>query len=38
MGAQFIGMNFQNINKYNYFVQSKFIENGGPNCGYLLKP
>lgn len=28
----------QKEDENHYFVHSKFLENGGKDCGYLLKP
>jgi hypothetical protein len=33
-----IPINMQKEDANHYFVHSKFLANGGTNCGYLLKP
>ena len=37
-GIQLIAMNTQIEDKHQFYLHSKFLENGGPKCGYLLKP
>lgn len=37
-GVQLISFNLQKEDEHHYFMHSKFLENGGKNCGYLLKP
>lgn len=38
MGVQMIGQSFEQITRDNYYLQSRFLESGGTQCGYLLKP
>ena len=37
-GVQMISFNLQKEDEHHYFTHSKFLENGGKNCGYLIKP
>lgn len=38
IGAHIIALNLQTPDRAHYLLHSKFLENGGSACGYLLKP
>lgn len=38
IGAHIIALNLQTPDRAHYLLHSKFLENGGSTCGYLLKP
>lgn len=38
IGAHIIALNLQTVDKHHYLLHSKYLENGGTECGYLLKP
>jgi hypothetical protein len=38
LGVQLCGVTFNSITEENYIAQSLFLEGGGAQCGYVVKP
>lgn len=38
IGAHIIALNLQTPDRHHYLLHSRFLQNGGTECGYLLKP